>query len=225
MKYLQRVLKGKLSPWEDIKEKITKLGITKSEYDYYAIAPSLTIGSKNEYVLKLKDHLYTLGFYSSMPRDGTFTKDTQVRVDRFRKKYSLSYSGEVGQIEQLHLFYKAKYYFDEKQYSSMNYKTIARSAETYSGNKYKFKSTVLQQIDEGNKADASFLVYVGGNRNMIAWLFIPGFHDWDWEISRLLEGDQITVFGVLDGYETYTTVEGAEKTVPFFKVQSITLHY
>jgi peptidoglycan hydrolase-like protein with peptidoglycan-binding domain len=220
-----RFLEEVLPPWEDNAVKAIELGITKEEYEYYAKAPTLRIGSKGEYVLKLKDHLYTLGFYNTQQRNGTFTKDTQSRVDKYRKKYNVKNSDSVGQLEQINLMLRAKKHFDPKNYETLNYSKHARSADKYSKIKYKFKANIIQQIDEPNGKDIFLIVAVNGNRNRPAFLFVPDFVNWNWDISRFLEGDEIMAYGVSDGYYTYTTVENIDKTVPFFTIDNITLYY
>lgn len=216
---------GAFPPWEDNKEMLEQKKITYLDYLYFDKAPVLKIGSSGEYVLKLKEHLYMLGLYNSVQTNDLYTNDTQKRVDQYRKKINSSYTGNVSQEEQLYLVYVVNNYLNEKLYSTLDYQKHARSADVYSGIKYKFRATIVQQIDETNGKDVSFIVIVNNNQLRPAYLFVPGFYDWNWDISRLLQGDQITAYGVSDGYYKYTTVEGIEKTVPFFNIQHIVLHH
>jgi hypothetical protein len=105
---------------------------------------------------------------------------------------------------------------------------VARDADTYTNVKFRINATVYYQIDHTNGADVSFMVNVGGNPSRPAHLFVPGFLTWTWKngktISRLLDGDKITVYGTGNGYYTYTGSDDVKYTVPSFTISNMSLN-
>lgn len=103
--------------------------------------------------------------------------------------------------------------------SSYSYKSIARDPDTYNGKNAKFTGKVVQVMDDltdvvlrvnvtkdeyGIWTDTVYVTYSNANTS-----------------SRILENDVITMYGTLNGLETYTSTLGASITIPSFDAKYI----
>lgn len=94
-----------------------------------------------------------------------------------------------------------------------SYKEVFRYAEDFEGKYAKFYGKVVQvsynddstQILRVNVTDNGY----GYNDDTIYVFYFP-FAD----ATRILEDDMVTVYGILDGLATYTSVVGSEITIP-----------
>lgn len=106
---------------------------------------------------------------------------------------------------------------EKKGYDTgIEYDNLARYPDVYNGKKVKFNCRVLQVVEE---TAARLATDESGYDDVIYAAGISGKLD-----GRLLEGDEITVYGTADGLVTYTTVLGAEVTIPQIKVDMIELN-
>lgn len=98
----------------------------------------------------------------------------------------------------------------------ITYNQLARTPDEYEGEKVKFSGKVLQ-FSEGWLYDVVRLA-VGGNYDNVLYLTVPKSITED---ERILEDDYVTIYGVSEGIETYTTVMGASMSIPSVSVDKI----
>lgn len=100
--------------------------------------------------------------------------------------------------------------------TGITYNQLARTPDEYEGEKVKFSGKVLQ-FSEGWLYDVVRLA-VGGNYDNVLYLTVPKSITED---ERILEDDYVTIYGVSEGIETYTTVMGASMSIPSVSVDKI----
>lgn len=98
--------------------------------------------------------------------------------------------------------------FDESNYQAMNYKNVARDPDAYEGMKLKCTGRVLQ-VSEGDSETDVRLATDGDYDDVVLVGFDPAILD-----VRVLEDDELTVYGICIGLYTYTAVLGNEISVP-----------
>lgn len=104
--------------------------------------------------------------------------------------------------------------------TGITYDNLARDPDKYKGKKVKFTGKVLQvteltneiQIRLATKSDAW-----GGYYEDVVYLYFES----SLVSSRILEDDIITIYGTAQGLHSYTTVLGANVTLPLVKVDKI----
>lgn len=96
----------------------------------------------------------------------------------------------------------------------IEYKSIARTPDTYKGQKLAYRGKVIQVL-EGDPVNLR--VAVGGDYNMILFVTFKK----DILSSRVLEDDFITVYGTYMGVYTYESTSGAEITIPWINAAQI----
>ena len=100
--------------------------------------------------------------------------------------------------------------------TGITYSQLARTPGEYEGEKVKFSGKVLQ-FSEGWASDVVRLA-VDGNYDNVLYLIVPKSITED---ERILEDDYITIYGVSEGIETYTTVMGASMSIPSVSVDKV----
>ena len=100
--------------------------------------------------------------------------------------------------------------------TGITYNQLARTPDEYEGEKVKLSGKVLQ-FSEGWLYDVVRLA-VGGNYDNVLYLTVPKSITED---ERILEDDYVTIYGVSEGIETYTTVMGASMSIPSVSVDKI----
>ncbi len=102
-----------------------------------------------------------------------------------------------------------------KSIDTFDYKDISRYSNSWNGKFVKFKSWVLQVVSEN-----TYRICLRGYRDCVFYMvkkYNPGY--------RILEDDNITVYGEINGLTTYTTTLGASVTVPKITVYYIENNY
>ena len=94
----------------------------------------------------------------------------------------------------------------KEQCISISYDDLARNPDDYKYD-YVYLSGEVIQVQE-NEGEVIFLIDVEQGDTAIA------FYTYKEGESRVLEGDQITIYGIYEGLYTYTSVLGVEITVP-----------
>lgn len=103
-----------------------------------------------------------------------------------------------------------------QSYSEIEYNDIMRDREGKKGTKHLFTAEVLhyqESIDEGY---AFALLMRDGDSEKIYQTYFLTLPD-----QRLIEGDNVIIFGVLAGIDSYETVGGALKTTPLITVDKV----
>jgi len=103
--------------------------------------------------------------------------------------------------------------------SSITYDDAARTPDKYSGTRVHFKGEVIQVME--NNGDNAYRINVteGQYENWSDTIYVKfSLPDGD---SRILENDNVDIYGELNGLQTYKTVFGSTVTVPFLNAQYI----
>lgn len=100
---------------------------------------------------------------------------------------------------------------------SISYKNLARSPKEYEGTKVKFKGKVVQVCSEASSPRyySTYRVATANGYDDVVYIYVDNYGS----DSRILEDDWITFYGEYDGLYEYTTVLGANKTIPSVKVK------
>lgn len=96
---------------------------------------------------------------------------------------------------------------------SYNYKSIARDPEKYKGKYAKFTGEVSQVLESGTRVVLRVNVTRGEYDIWTDTMYVEYLKN-SADESRILEDDIVTIYGQLDGIETYTAVLGNEISIP-----------
>jgi len=100
--------------------------------------------------------------------------------------------------------------------TTYTYKEIARNPNNYKGKRAKIVGEVIQVQQEGNEV----VLRVNMTKDQYGYYddtIMAGYAYADENEDRILEGDIVTIYGELYGTITYTSVLGADITVPAIK--------
>lgn len=100
-----------------------------------------------------------------------------------------------------------------------SYKEIARNPDGYKGKPAKFTGEVIQTIDDFGGIALRVNVTKGEYGFWSDTIYVT-FANQD-SSSRILEDDIVTMYGTLEGLETYTSTLGSSITIPAFDAQYI----
>ncbi len=102
--------------------------------------------------------------------------------------------------------------------TGITFDDISRSPDKYGGKKVKFTGRVLQLVFEGSTISELRMSTSGKYDDVILISYDPRALD-----VRILEDDNITVYGTFSKIQTYTTVLGSNLSVPLVYVDIITI--
>ena len=138
--------------------------------------------------------------------DWKITQKASYDVAGEREKHC-TVCGEILQTETYELEGEEKAAAFKNECAAYSYKEIARDPDQYEGNKIKFSGEVIQVCDESDDL-CSYRVMLS-NYDVIYVYYIRPEGE-----GRLLEDDNVTVYGLCDGLLSYTSVQGANITIP-----------
>lgn len=104
--------------------------------------------------------------------------------------------------------------FNPDSYEIIAYEDIMRDRSGKLGTKHTFYAEVLQYFEDGDNAMA--LLMRNGDADMIYQAYFTSLPE-----NRLVEGDEVDVYGILTGLEGYETVRGSENTTPVIFIDEI----
>lgn len=104
--------------------------------------------------------------------------------------------------------------FNRDSYEIISYKDIMRDRSGKMLTKHTFYAEVLQYFEDGNNAMA--MLMRDGDSNMIYQAYFTSLPE-----NRLVEGDNVDVYGTLMGLESYETVRGSEDTTPVIFIDEL----
>ena len=194
----------------------------------YVVYRELSRGDKGEEVIELQNRLTELGYFSGTV-NGKFDSETSRAVKQFQRLNGVADSG-VATVETLLILYgtdaegmpvatpkptstpKPTINPELESYNEFDYTEAARYPEKYNGTPVSGK--VIQVIGSKERgftlrvSIGSDVVYVTTERNFE---------------FNILENDRVTVYAILNGTKTYTSVLGQSITIPYAKAQIIQL--
>lgn len=110
---------------------------------------------------------------------------------------------------------------EKKGYDTgISFDQLARNPDDYIGKKVKFTGEVLQVSELGSEIQIRLATKEsswGGYNDDVVYIFF----DKSLIKSRILDNDIITIYGVAEGLHSYTTVMGAEITLPLIQVDKV----
>lgn len=99
--------------------------------------------------------------------------------------------------------------------TGITYDQLARTPDTYMGEKVKFYGQVIQVIEDGSETDLR--IAINGDYNCV----ILVYYNSSILASRVLEDDYITIYGISQGLYTYQSTLGGDITVPLIQIDKI----
>lgn len=99
----------------------------------------------------------------------------------------------------------------------ITYDELLRNNELHINNLVKIEGDVIQVIENGPD-DFVLLVDMSKLLESSKITYVT------WHGKRMLEGDHVIVYGTVKGVKTYTTVQGASKTVPLMDAELISYY-
>lgn len=112
---------------------------------------------------------------------------------------------------------KAKEEADAKNpatYPTLTYDEMARNGNKHKGEKLQITGKVIQ-VTDGDDGTATLRVATNGDYDDI---YLAQIDSSEWENHRLLEDDQVTLYGKVYGLYTYESTMGGNITVPAIAV-------
>ena len=166
-------------------------------------------GDTIERTLELKEHTLADWVVTVEPTEGA--KGTRVKLckDCGKEVESEQFTLPPEEIEAR---YKSKC-------NKISYDNLARTPEKYEGEFVKFSGYVVQICSEASSPlyYSTYRVATSGKYNNVVLIYVDNYGSGE----RILEDDYITFYGKYDGLYTYTTVMGAQMTIPSIKVEYV----
>lgn len=104
--------------------------------------------------------------------------------------------------------------------TEVDYDTLAHNVNNMKGQRVKITGKIFQVVDNAFSKAYMFDMrnpYDLNNMNFMQHVYVSASKN-----SNLIENDQITIYGTVEGTQTYTTVLGAQRTVPKVKMKYVT---
>jgi hypothetical protein len=111
----------------------------------------------------------------------------------------------------------------KEQCKEYTYEDIARNPENMNGEYAKLKGKVIQVLESGNAVQIRVDITVSEYGNYSDTIFVSYYKKSETE-DRILEDDIITIYGKLDGTETYNAVLGQQITLPKINAEYVEIN-
>lgn len=112
--------------------------------------------------------------------------------------------------------------FDLSKYHQFDYSDIARKPDSYKGELITFSGRVIQVIESTLFGTTTVTLRVNEDNDYDKTWYVT-YTRKDSTEDRILEDDIITLYGTCNGVETYTSVFGAQVTIPSMSAENIEL--
>lgn len=164
--------------------------------------------------------------YNCGTADGKAGTKTHEQVTAYQTANGLTVNGLITEqvIVSLGLGDKvaeaAKAEAEKASYSTeYSYDQLARTPDTYEGKKVKFSGKVLQAQEDTESDFGVIILTIDSSYNNVYVAYKLSNLDF-----RVLDGDQITIYGVAHGMYSYETVRGNTLTIPLLYADYIELN-
>ncbi|XID91603.1 toxin regulator [Paenibacillaceae bacterium WGS1546] len=141
--------------------------------------------------------------------------ELKAEQDRQAKEQLLAQEKEKAAAEAAKELAKAEAEEKKGYETGITFKQLARTPDDYEGKKVKFSGKVLQVV-EGD-SEVNLRVAVNSNYSNVIYVYYPS----SLTKARVLEDDNVNLYGVSEGLYTYTSTMGGNITVPLIKVEKI----
>lgn len=185
------------------------------------------VSYSDKLVIAVVQQALTLAGYDSGKADGIIGAKTSAAISNYQSENGLDVTGSIDEalVEKLGVTSEvqnaAKKEASKGDYSSsVTYEQLSRNPDVYNNTKVTFRGKVLQDIEE-----------TGGQRGMRLAInsdydnVVYVFYDSDLVGYRILEDDQITIYGKSAGIYTYTSTMNASISIPRINADIIEIHY
>lgn len=110
--------------------------------------------------------------------------------------------------------------FNESDYEAADYETLARNPQDHIGDKVKLSGSVIQVVEDEDDNSIILLVAIDDSYDdVVLAVYTPSEDE-----SRILEDDNVTMYGTMGDLVSYTTVLGAEKSVPSLLASKVVIN-
>jgi len=195
----------------------------KAELPENVAKADTSVQYSDQMTVKLVQETLNAAGYNCGTPDGVAGKKTTEQINAYQTAEGLVVNGIITDqlLESLGIADKleeqAKTEADKASYSAdYSYEQLARNPDTYTGSKVKFSGKILQVME----GDVSYL-RVAMNSNYDTVIFAT--YDKDKLSYRLLDDDQVTIYGSSLGVYSYEAVSGATITIPWINAEYIDL--
>ena len=183
-------------------------------------------GSRGEAVVKLQERLNELNFDAGIA-DGIYGNGTATAVSFFQQQNELNITGIADVETQERLFSPDCPVAIE--YEELDWIGCSRYPEEYQDRHVQFSGRVLQVMELlpgiisshiELKMNYGLRVATNGNYDDVVYVFVNN-EDVD---GRILEDDEITVWGTYNGIYDYKTVLGAAMSIPKIYTETLVIN-
>lgn len=200
--------------------------LTKNEEAETEITP-VEVSYSDKLVIAVVQQALTEAGFDSGKADGIIGSKTSSAISSYQSAMGLGVTGSINDelVEKLGVAEKvqkaARKEQSKKDYvSDITYEQLSRNPDIYNKAQVTFTGKVLQDIDQGNGKRGMRLA-VNSDYDKVIYVF----YDNDLVGYRILEDDQITVYGSSAGIYTYTSTMNQAISLPAINADILEIHY
>lgn len=181
-----------------------------SKLEYASTNPSTAVISDAEIIKVVQQALNDAGYNCGTP-DGILGDGTRNAVKNYMESNGKSSNGEITEelVGMLNINDKIKTAKELSKYrTDISYEMLMRNPVDYINTPVKFSGSVVQVINEGG--GNNIRLAINSDSSQTIWC---SYSKLDMS-GNLMEGDQVTVYGIAMGTEDYTAITGEKITLP-----------
>ena len=181
-----------------------------SKLEYASTNPSTAVISDAEIIKVVQQALNDAGYNCGTP-DGILGDGTRNAVKNYMESNGKSSNGEITEelVGMLNINDKIKTAKElSKHRTDISYEMLMRNPVDYINTPVKFSGSVVQVINEGG--GNNIRLAINSDSSQTIWC---SYSKLDMS-GNLMEGDQVTVYGIAMGTEDYIAITGEKITLP-----------
>lgn len=181
-----------------------------SKLEYASTNPSTAVISDAEIIKVVQQALNDAGYNCGTP-DGILGDGTRNAVKNYMESNGKSSNGEITEelVGMLNINDKIKTAKELSKYrTDISYDMLMRNPVDYINTPVKFSGSVVQVINEGG--GNNIRLAINSDSSQTIWC---SYSKLDMS-GNLMEGDQVTVYGIAMGTEDYIAITGEKITLP-----------
>ena len=188
-----------------------------SKLEYASTNPSTAVISDAEIIKVVQQALNDAGYNCGTP-DGILGDGTRNAVKNYMESNGKSSNGEITEelVGMLNINDKIKTAKELSKYrTDISYEMLMRNPVDYINTPVKFSGSVVQVINEGG--GNNIRLAINSDSSQTIWC---SYSRLDMS-GNLMEGDQVTVYGIAMGTEDYIAISGEKITLPTITCERI----
>ena len=188
-----------------------------SKLEYASTNPSTAVISDAEIIKVVQQALNDAGYNCGTP-DGILGDGTRNAVKNYMESNGKSSNGEITEelVGMLNINDKIKTAKELSKYrTDISYEMLMRNPVDYINTPVKFSGSVVQVINEG--VGNNIRLAINSDSSLTIWC---SYSRLDMS-GNLMEGDQVTVYGIAMGTEDYIAISGEKITLPTITCERI----